>query len=746
MFESRNHTRAFAAFIALMIVLSIPVHALAGEADLLLRKISREASQGGQVSWSKALIPGDRGELVPCLVKSTDPDSTVKAVEVLGGSAVRIGEGQIISAKIPPDALDEMVSRQEVVFAEASTILAPKMDTARTAANVVSLQDGSALGIAYRGTDIIVGSVDDGLDYGNPDFTGSNGLSRVQYLRQSFGGTLLECTHSQIVSGTCGITDGGQFTVHGTHVMGIAAGADDTYTGVAPDSDIMFVFNSSQDADSGGSFATAVIEGVNALFSQADAADQAAVVNLSLGSSVGAHDGTSLLEQGLDDLVGTRPGRIIVNAAGNEQVAPAEWSAALRDYVGGIHAAIEVPAVTSGGWRIAIWNGVSARATYTGGTFVDVWLDEGQKDDCSIATFAYTQGRAAEDFTFPGLGTTDDASLKMADVAFATDTPATVTATDGAVVAEVDVDASDARNNKPHAQVTFSPASGNFGSNLETRWFDVAIRSSGAACTGHMWIYFDMTTIHDFLKNIEGMGLDVGDGATYAGYALMDGDSQYTTTIPATANRVIAAGSYMPPKPTGSSKSEWTGDNGTTYDQSDIGSPGSKGSVTNDLSAFSSLGPTADGRNKPDVVAPGEPIISTKSTGVSLSSSITVGGEHYKSQGTSMSSPFVAGIVALLLERNNTLTVDQVRAALQVGADTSGMTAKTPDPADSYGAGKVNAAQVVGSVSEDHSAYHGGGDSGGSSSCSLVMSSGVGGGLAGIFLILVALGVRCLRT
>jgi MYXO-CTERM domain-containing protein len=544
------------------------------------------------------------------------------------------------------------------------------------------------------------------------------------------------------------VQDGGQGAVHGTHVTGIAAGSDATYTGVAPEADIMFVFNAAgSNADTGGVFATAVIEGVNSIFEQADSLDKAAVVNLSLGTSVGAHDGTSLAEQGLDDLVGTKPGRIIVNAAGNEQAVPASLDnmGISGTNVGGLHAMIDVAAGASNGWRVGVWNGPLASATFTRGTLVDVWLDDGMKDNCEIAAFAYATDRSPPDYSFPNINTTDDASgLATGDVVFSTDTPATVTATDGSVDAELDVDSADARNNKPHATLIFSASTG-FGSNLQTRWFDVVIRSTGAACTGHMWLYFDHTSTHDFLKNLSGAGHDVGDGATPgSGYTMADGDSEYTTTIPATANKVIAAGSFMPPKPVGASSSQWTGNDGNTYDQSDVTAPGGTGSVTGDTSSFSSLGPTADGRTKPAVVAPGEPIISTLARNGSVSSAIQVGDNHFKLEGTSMSSPHLAGIVALLLQRNNTLTVDQVRTALKTGADTSGMTAKTADPANTYGAGKVNAANVLGSVSEDTSAYHGGGSTngGGSSSSKCMLVEGASGGSFALSaLMLVALGL-----
>jgi subtilisin family serine protease len=199
----------------------------------------------------------------------------------------------------------------------------------------------------------------------------------------------------------------------------------------------------------------------------------------------------------------------------------------------------------------------------------------------------------------------------------------------------------------------------------------------------------------------------------------------------------------MPAKPIGTGSSLWTGDNGVTYNQSDVNAPGGSGSVTNDLSGFSSLGPTADGRIKPEIVAPGEPIIAAKASGVAIPSSLTVGSDHFKEAGTSMSSPHAAGIVALLLQRNNTLGVDQVRTALAAGAHVDGMTAKTPDPANSYGAGKVDATAVLGSVSIDTSAYHGTGDlesPESSSGCSLAARAAPVGGIAiGLALIIASI-------
>jgi len=65
-----------------------------------------------------------------------------------------------------------------------------------------------------------------------------------------------------------------------------------------------------QDAD--------IIQATRFVFEQAELLHLPAVVNLSLGSDFGTHDGSSALEQGLASFVGPEfPGRAIVVAAGN---------------------------------------------------------------------------------------------------------------------------------------------------------------------------------------------------------------------------------------------------------------------------------------------------------------------------------------------------------------------------------------------------------------------------------------------
>jgi serine protease AprX len=97
-------------------------------------------------------------------------------------------------------------------------------------------------------------------------------------------------------------------------------------------------------------------------------------------------------------------------------------------------------------------------------------------------------------------------------------------------------------------------------------------------------------------------------------------------------------------------------------------------------SSFSSVGLSADGRIKPDVMAMGS------SVRVASSSSNT--GYTYSS-GTSFSCPLTAGVAALLLQSNQNLTAAQVRNFLRTTADN----ASSPDRF--YGYGIINALAAV---------------------------------------------------
>jgi subtilisin family serine protease len=168
---------------------------------------------------------------------------------------------------------------------------------------------------------------------------------------------------------------------------------------------------------------------------------------------------------------------------------------------------------------------------------------------------------------------------------------------------------------------------------------------------------------------------------------LIDGNTNVTVgEIGGTSNSIISVGAFT-------SKNEYTDIQGNTQYAGFYTGVG-------EIAPFSSLGPTADGRTKPDITAPGNVIISSVSSFDS-----TYNDSHPKvvaglndgtndwffasMQGTSMSSPMVTGIVALWLQANPALTPTEIKQFMQVNASLDSFTGSIPN--NTWGFGKIDA-------------------------------------------------------
>ncbi len=110
-----------------------------------------------------------------------------------------------------------------------------------------------------------------------------------------------------------------------------------------------------------------------------------------------------------------------------------------------------------------------------------------------------------------------------------------------------------------------------------------------------------------------------------------------------------------------------------------VGSPGAAqqpitvGACTLDggVASFSSRGPTADGRAKPDVLLPGVSVTSCRAAGSVMGAVVD---EHYTTaSGTSMATPAACGVVALLLEAFPGLRPAEVKERLRATAIDLGL-------------------------------------------------------------------------
>jgi serine protease AprX len=106
------------------------------------------------------------------------------------------------------------------------------------------------------------------------------------------------------------------------------------------------------------------------------------------------------------------------------------------------------------------------------------------------------------------------------------------------------------------------------------------------------------------------------------------------------------------------------------------------------VAPFSSTGPTAAGIAKPDLVAPGAHVVSTRASGSAIDNQYPasrIAPVYFRGSGTSFSAPQAAGAVALLLQQRPDLTNNQVKAML-----TGTAVPVAGAPVTAQGAGALN--------------------------------------------------------
>jgi len=198
----------------------------------------------------------------------------------------------------------------------------------------------------------------------------------------------------------------------------------------------------------------------------------------------------------------------------------------------------------------------------------------------------------------------------------------------------------------------------------------VVLKSQAASGTVHYWNVTELTT-------------DVGNWGmpfTSLGSGYTAGNDSNGIGTPACSNSAISVAAYA---------SNFYTSGGTL----------AGGALAN----FSSTGPLMNDTLKPDIAAPGIQVTSSMSsyTDVAYTSieSVDFNGRTYgfaRLSGTSMSSPVVTGVVALILDANPTLSPAQVKDIIIQTAREDNHTGVLPPEGDvNWGHGKINAYLAV---------------------------------------------------
>lgn len=267
----------------------------------------------------------------------------------------------IATLRVPPDMMSALTGCTSINAIEASRNLRQTSDYdvidplthhhdnyCNTDIEATEIYNRRPAGVSATGRGCVVGILDWGMDFAFPSFRNSDGSTRLLALwdqrnapakrnknRWGYGRILTRKNINQALlannpydaldyhpadaDSRSRYSDNWQ-GAHGTHVSHIAAGNSfgGGMPGVAPEADIIFVHLSRTTKVLGGGNlgdSASVLEAIDFIFSTAG--NRPCVINMSVGAHGGPHDGSTLVEQGIDRAVWHSNGRAIVNSAGN---------------------------------------------------------------------------------------------------------------------------------------------------------------------------------------------------------------------------------------------------------------------------------------------------------------------------------------------------------------------------------------------------------------------------------------------
>ena len=261
---------------------------------------------------------GDDSESAPkyeAVILECDPsivDSTIESLEQEGVIVLRHRQGLML-CYVPTEARRRCVALKDIKGFDGRHMPrlrnVPTMREARKSFDAYKIAEGAGLPQAYDGTGVVVGLCDIGFDARHINFRTADGTaSRIRRVTQYIEdeGVRLDMSDPRKIYDwhSDSRTDD-----HATHVAGILTGAYsmDGHQGMAPGAEL--VVSTSQLTDVG------LLAGVEDIIEYAKEQKKPAVINLSVGSYTGPHDGSSLFCRYLDLCA---EDAIICISAGNE--------------------------------------------------------------------------------------------------------------------------------------------------------------------------------------------------------------------------------------------------------------------------------------------------------------------------------------------------------------------------------------------------------------------------------------------
>lgn len=633
---------------------------------------SRDAPSPSEVGYS---APGT-SDLFQVAIHIT-PEADLKAIAA-AGAHVQTRLGNILYATVHArnlQQLGEVDGVLRVAPMPGNTFPKPPkipLETAPRGESARELQAGSGDAANFEhhnqsGKGVIVGIVDTGIDWRHQDFMNPDGSTRIVQLWDIFDDSWEKSNHTIGTKppmnwddtgkpiGTIYTQDQinaaikGQLKIprtdkvgHGTACAGTAAG---NVLGVAPLADLVIVNTYRDDPKNPENDGAGGVFGAQWITQVAAERHQPCVISLSFGGHASSHDGMGEEESGFNELVkhGEAPGVVVCASAGNNgqdsMHARGRFGPARPDELhGGIGGSVELfvrePAVL-----FSLFDSRDDWKFYIRG--MDKFLLGPDQKPAQL----YISKNPQKAKSGNGLHISASDNLQKPDQDQI-----------NSLIHDKKIDLESLPGGNDLLVVSLPPG----------RYFVAAAGNSEQVTRGVYDLYLPEVSTGSF-----------GSG----------GDYKMLVGQPGDADDVITVGSY-------DFRNEWENvDGGTTHSGTlDLGN----------ISAYSSPGFRRDGVVKPDIAAPGQYTISALAVGCMMGQdagapAITRDGKHIAWAGTSASCPYTAGVVALMLEKNPQLTLNQVKQILRDTADHDfAVTGAVPNA--EWGYGKLNPEKALAKV------------------------------------------------